>query len=48
MASFTHFSHFYSGGYFMITDLQGSANLLSDPAIHSKDRKIFSERSNYG
>ena len=30
----------------MITDLQGSGNLLSDPAIHSKDTRLFRERTN--
>lgn len=48
MASFSHFSHFFSDGLFMITDLQGSGYLLSDPAIHSEDRTLFSEPTNLG
>ena len=31
----------------MVTDLQGKANILSDPAIHSMDPKIFKERTNF-
>ena len=30
----------------MITDLQGTVNLLSDPAIHSSNRQLFNERTN--
>ena len=48
MASFTHFSDFHSYGLFMITDLQGSGLLLSDPAIHSRDKKLFKESTNLG
>ena len=39
MASFSHFTHQMSKGYFMITDLQGTGSMLSDPAIHSTDMK---------
>jgi len=48
MASFSHFSYIMSGGPFMITDLQGGENVLTDPAIHSEDRKTFCEPTNRG
>jgi hypothetical protein len=48
MASFSHFSDYYSYNLFMITDLQGSGLLLSDPAIHSDDRTLFKEQTNLG
>ena len=48
MASFAHFAHVESQGLFMIPDLQGIQNILSDPAIHSLDPKIFKERTNMG
>jgi hypothetical protein len=48
MASFSHFSDWYSHGLFMITDLQGSGLLLSDPAIHSENRELFKENTNLG
>jgi hypothetical protein len=43
MATFSHFSWVYSQRLFMITDLQGSGCLLSDPAILSKDTDLFKE-----
>ena len=46
MSCFSHFSHVQSQCLFMITDLQGSGNLLSDPAIHSQDTALFRERTN--
>ena len=48
MASFSHFSDFFSHSLFMITDLQGSGLLLSDPAIHSENKTIFKEATNLG
>jgi len=48
MASFSHFSEFWSHGLFMITDLQGCGLMLSDPAIHSEDRNLFKEDTNLG
>ena len=48
MASFSHFTHFWSDGLFMVTDLQGCGLLLSDPAIHSEDRTLFREDTNLG
>ena len=48
MASFSHFTHQMSKGYFMITDLQGTGSLLSDPAIHSTDMEQFKETTNLG
>jgi hypothetical protein len=48
MASFSHFSDWWSFGLFMITDLQGSGLLLSDPAIHSENKKLFKENTNLG
>ena len=32
----------------MITDLQGTGSLLSDPAIHSTDMEQFAETTNLG
>jgi hypothetical protein len=46
MASFSHFSYIASQKLFMITDLQGSGCLLSDPAIHSEDKNLFKEGTN--
>lgn len=46
MSCFSHFSHVQSQCLFMITDLQGHGNLLSDPAIHSQDTSLFRERTN--
>ena len=46
MASFSHFTFWASEGLFIVTDLQGSGNLLSDPAIHSENYKLFQERTN--
>ena len=48
MASFSHFSHLFSWGLFMITDLQGAGLLLSDPAIHSENKNLFKENTNLG
>ena len=48
MSCFSHFSHVQSQCLFMITDLQGKGNLLSDPAIHSEDTTLFKERTNLG
>jgi len=48
MASFSHFSWFYSHELFMITDLQGCGLMLSDPGIHSEDRDLFKEDTNLG
>ena len=46
MASFSHFSFWLSSQLFIITDLQGSGFLLTDPAIHSIDEHLFRERTN--
>jgi hypothetical protein len=48
MGSFSHFSWEYSFHYFMISDLQGSGFLLTDPAIVSQDEETFSEDTNLG
>eukprot|EP00928_Gymnodinium_smaydae_P055555 TRINITY_DN39070_c0_g1_i1.p1 TRINITY_DN39070_c0_g1~~TRINITY_DN39070_c0_g1_i1.p1 ORF type:complete len:785 (+),score=85.63 TRINITY_DN39070_c0_g1_i1:1040-3394(+) len=34
--AFTHFSHDFSGGDLMVTDIQGVKSNLTDPQIHSK------------
>jgi hypothetical protein len=46
MATFSHFSYIASQRLFMITDLQGSGCLLSDPAIHSDNTDLFKESTN--
>ena len=46
MAAFSHFTYWLSDGLFIVTDLQGADNLLSDPAIHSENKKLFAERTN--
>jgi hypothetical protein len=46
MATFSHFTHVASLESFMITDLQGSGCLLSDPAIHSENTELFNEKTN--
>lgn len=48
MASFSHFTHIASGGLFMVSDVQGSGCLLTDPAILSEDTKLFREKTNLG
>ena len=48
MTSFTHFSHHFSHKLLMITDLQGKGHILTDPAIHSQNYKLFQERTNFG
>jgi len=37
MTAFSHFSHHFTKGKFMVTDLQGCNNLLTDPAVHSAE-----------
>ena len=46
MASFSHFTYWLSNGLLIVTDLQGSGYLLSDPAIHSTDTTLFKEKTN--
>ena len=41
MSTFSHFTHVASQELFMITDLQGTGCLLSDPAIHSENTELF-------
>ena len=45
--AFSHFTHDYSGGHLMVVDLQGVNFLLTDPALHSTNRKRFG-RTNFG
>ncbi|KAF3916682.1 hypothetical protein ABW20_dc0105559 [Dactylellina cionopaga] len=39
--AFSHFTFERSQGRFMVSDLQGVGNLLTDPAIHTKDPERF-------
>ena len=47
IASFSHFTYAASCGQFMIVDLQGKDNILSDPAIHSTNFKEFHSSTNH-
>jgi len=47
MTAFSHFSHHFTGGKFMVTDLQGCNNLLTDPVIHSS-RLMFPAQADLG
>ncbi|KAF2733344.1 hypothetical protein EJ04DRAFT_468499 [Polyplosphaeria fusca] len=39
--AFSHFTFERSWGHFMVVDLQGVGNLLTDPVIHTKDPERF-------
>lgn len=39
--AFSHFTFERSWGSFMVVDLQGVGNLLTDPAVHTRDEKRF-------
>lgn len=39
--AFSHFTFERSWGLFMVVDLQGVGNLLTDPAVHTKDKNRF-------
>ncbi|KAF2823661.1 kinase-like protein [Ophiobolus disseminans] len=39
--AFSHFTYERSWGHFMVVDLQGLGNVLTDPAIHTKDPEKF-------
>ena len=43
MTAFSHFSYEFTKGKYMVTDLQGSNNLLTDPAVHSSDVQFASQ-----
>jgi hypothetical protein len=47
MTAFSHFSHEFTKGKFMVTDLQGCNNLLTDPVIHSS-RLMFPAQADLG
>jgi hypothetical protein len=39
--AFSHFTFERSGGRFLVSDLQGVEGILTDPAVHTLDRKRF-------
>ncbi len=47
MTAFSHFSHDFTQGKFMVTDLQGCNNLLTDPVIHSSTG-MFPQQADLG
>jgi len=53
MQAFSHFTHFYSKGRAMVTDLQGIVEkdiiyLLTDPAVHTADPAQLKDPTNFG
>ncbi|KAK0646891.1 hypothetical protein B0T16DRAFT_511437 [Cercophora newfieldiana] len=47
--AFSHFTFERSRGYFLVCDLQGVGNILTDPVVHSIDRNRFKlSRTNLG